>query len=115
MAIAPVLIDPCTVVADLISAKFCHLYNIPTEEMPPTFLFTAIKASRSTMTKKAIIEVYVQGHKQIRIFLVRNLMDWDAIIGHLMLHHLDTVMGVKDNSVSMQRTEKRDMTSICLT
>ena len=32
---ANVLIAPCTVGANLISAQFCHLHNIPTEEMPP--------------------------------------------------------------------------------
>ena len=99
---ANVLIDPCTVGADLIAAQFCHLHNIPTEEMPLKSLFTAIKGSKSTMTKKATIEVDVQGHKEIRTFLVSNLMNWDAIIGHPMLHHLNTVMNVKDNRVSIQ-------------
>ena len=74
--------------------------------MPPKSLFTAIKGSKSTITKKATIEVDVQGHKEIRTFLVRNLMDWDAIIGHPMLHHLNTGMNVKDNRVSIQRKGK---------
>ena len=47
------------------------------------------------------MEVDVQGHKVIRSLLVRNLMDWDAIIGYPMLHHLNTVINVKDNSVSI--------------
>ena len=97
-----VLIDPCTVGADLISAQFCHLHNIPTEEMPHKSLFTAIKESKSTITKKTTIEVDVQGHKEIRTFFVSNVMNWDAIIGHTMLHHLNTVMHVKDNRVSIQ-------------
>ena len=54
------------------------------------------------MTKKATIEVDVQGYKAIRTFLVRNLMDWDAIIGHPMSYHLNTVMNVNDNRVSIQ-------------
>ena len=29
-------------------------------------------------------------------------MDWDAIIGQPMLHHLTTVMNVKDNRVSIE-------------
>ena len=103
---ANVLIDPCTVGANLIAAQFCHLHNIPTEEMPYKFLFTAIKASKSTMTRKATMEVDVQGHKQIRTFLVSNLMDWDATIGHPMLHHLNTVMSVTDNRVSIQARGK---------
>ena len=70
--------------------------------MPPKSLFTAIKGSKSTVTKKATIEVDVQGHKEFRTFLGSNLMDWDAIIGHPMLHHLNTVMNVKDNRVSIQ-------------
>ena len=70
--------------------------------MPPKSLFTAIKGSKSTITKKATIEVDVQGHKEIRTYLVSNLMDWDAIIGHSMLHHLNRVMNVKDNRVSIQ-------------
>ena len=55
-----VSIDPCPVGADLISAQFCHLHNIPTEEMPPKSQFTAIKGSKSTMTKKATMEVDMQ-------------------------------------------------------
>ena len=58
-----VLIDPCTVGTDLISAQFCHMHNVPTEEMPLKSLFTAIYGSKSTMAKKATIEVDVQGHK----------------------------------------------------
>ena len=54
-----VLIDPCTVGADLISALSCHLHNIPTEEMPPKSLFTAITRYKCTMSKKATIEVDV--------------------------------------------------------
>ena len=54
------------------------------------------------MTKKATIEVAVQGNKEIRTVLVSKLMDWDPIIGHPMLHHLNTVMHVKDNRVSIQ-------------
>ena len=65
VARANVLIDPYTVGADLISAQFCHLHNISTEEMPPKSLFTAIKGSKSTITKKATMEVDVQGHKEI--------------------------------------------------
>ena len=99
---ANMLIDPCTVGADLISAQFCHLYNILREEMPPKSLFTAIKGSKSTMNKKATIGVDLQGHKEITTFLVSNLMDWDAIIGHTILHHFNTGMNVKDNRVSIQ-------------
>ena len=54
------------------------------------------------MTKKTTIEVDMQGHKEIRTLLDSNLMDWDAIIGHPMLHHLNTVMIVKDNRVYIQ-------------
>ena len=98
---ANVLIDPCTVGGNLISPQFCHLHNIPAVEMPPKSLLTATKGSKSTMTKKATIEVDVQAHKEIRILLIRNLIDWDAIIGHPMLPHLNTVMNVKDNRVSI--------------
>ena len=70
--------------------------------MPSKSFFTAITGSKSTMTKKATIEVDVQGHKEFRTFLVNNLMDWDAIIGHPMLHHHNIVMNVQDNRVSIQ-------------
>ena len=33
-------------------------------------------------------------------------MDWDAIIGHPMLHHLNTVMNVEHNRVSIQSKGK---------
>ena len=67
--------------------------------MPPKSWFTLMKGSKSPMTKKATMEVDVQGHKKIRTFLVSNLIDWDAIIGHPILHHLNTVMNVEDNRV----------------
>ena len=70
--------------------------------MPPKSLFTAIKGSKSTMTNKATIEADVQGRMEITTFIVSNLMDRDAIIGHLMLYHLNKVMNVKDNRVSIQ-------------
>ena len=44
----------------------------------------------------------MQDHKEVRTSLVSNLMDWDAIIGHPMLHHLNTVMNVTDHRVSIQ-------------
>ena len=65
-----------------------------------------MQGSKCTMTKKATIEVDVQGHKEIRTFLVSNLMDWDAIIWHPMLPHLNTVMNVKDHRVSIQPKAK---------
>ena len=74
--------------------------------MPRKSSFTAIKRAQSTITKKATVEVDVPGHKEIRTFLITKLMDWNAIIGHLMLHHLDTGMNIQDNTVFMQRNEK---------
>ena len=74
--------------------------------MPPKSLFTAIKESKSPVTKKTTIEIDVQGYKGIRTFLVSNLMDWYAIIGYTMLHHLNTVMNVKDYRVSIQTKGK---------
>ena len=53
------LIDSCTINADLISANFCFLNKIPTEEMDAKPLKTAIKGSRSTMTKKANVELNI--------------------------------------------------------
>ena len=97
-----VLIDTCTVGADLISAQFCHLHTIPPEGMPPKSLFTAINVYKSTITKKVTMEVNLQGHKEIRTFLVSNLMDWDAIIRHPMLHHFNPVMNIRDDRVSIQ-------------
>ena len=106
VASANVLIDPCTVGADRISEQFCHLHNMPTEEMPTKSSFIAINESKSTITKGATMKVNVQGHKENGTFLVSNLMDWDAIIGHRMLHHLNTVMTVEDNRVTIQPTGK---------
>ena len=105
-ASANVVIDSCTVGADLISAQFYYLYNIPTEEMPPKSLFITIKGSKSTMTKKAFIEVDMQDHKEIRTVFDSNLIDWDAIIRHPMLQHLNTGMNVKDDRVFIQPNGK---------
>ena len=103
---ANVRIDPCTVGADLISARFCNPHNIGTEEMTAKSLFTENKGSKSTITKKSSIEVDVQGYKEIRTFLLSNLMHRDAIIGHPMLHHLNTVMRIKDVRVRIHPAGK---------
>ena len=58
-----VLIYPCTLDADLISAQFCHRHNAPTEEIPTKSSFTAIEASKSTISKKVTIAVDVQRHQ----------------------------------------------------
>ena len=60
---AHALIDPCTINGDLISANCCFLNQIPTEDMDAKPLETAIKGSRSTMTKKATVELNMQGNK----------------------------------------------------
>ena len=103
---ANVLIHPCTVCTDQISAQFCYMHHRPTDEMPPTSSFTAMKLGKSTITKKATVAVDVQGHREIRTFLVTNLMHCNAIIGHLMLHHLYTGINIKDKSVFIQPNEK---------
>ena len=54
------------------------------------------------MTKKATIVVDMQCYKEIRTFLISNLMDWDAIIGHTMWYHLTTGMNVNHIKVSIQ-------------
>ena len=59
------------------------------------------------MSKKATIEVNMQGHQKIRSFLIRYLIDWDAIMGHPMVHHLDIRMNVKHNKVTIQPRGKR--------
>ena len=99
---AHVLIDPCTINSDLISANFCFLNKIPTEDMDAKPLETAIKGSRSTMTKKANVELNIQGNKISRVFYVSNLRDWDAILGQPFLATLNVIMDVKNNKVSIQ-------------
>ena len=73
------LIDPCTINVDLISGNLYFLNKIAIEDMDAKPLETAIKARRSTMTKKATVELDIQGNKITRIFYVSNLRDWDAI------------------------------------
>ena len=70
--------------------------------MPAKSLFIAIKGSKSTLTRRATIEVDVQRQKEIRTFLVSNLIDWDVIIAYLILHHLKSVIHIKDNRVFIQ-------------
>ena len=60
---AHALIDPCTINGDLISANFCFLKQIPTEDMDAKSLETAIKGSRSTITKQATVELNIHRNK----------------------------------------------------
>ena len=100
------LIDPCTINGELISANFCFLHKIPTKDMDAKPLETAIKGSRSTMTKKTTVELNRQGNKISRTFYVSNLSDWHAILGQPVLSTLNVIVDVKNNKVSMQPTGK---------
>ena len=78
---AHALIDPCTLNGEHISANFCFLNQITTEDMDAKPLETAIKGSRSTMPKKATVKLNIHEKQMSRIFYVSNLRDWDAISG----------------------------------
>ena len=56
---AHALIDSCSINGDLISANFCFHNKVPTEDMDAKLPETAIKSSRSTMTKKVNVEVNI--------------------------------------------------------
>ena len=53
------LFDPCTQNGDLISNRFCQLYNIPTKDMEKKLLETAVLGSKSMMTQKAEVELNI--------------------------------------------------------
>ena len=99
---AQALLDPCTQNGDLISTTFCHLHKIPTEEMQQKPLETAIKGSRSTMLKKATVELDIQGHKETRTLYMANLKDWDVILGEPALNSLNAIFEIRDNKISIQ-------------
>ena len=67
------LIQPCTINGDHMSGNFCFRNSIPTEDIHDKLLETTIKASRSTMTKKATVELNTSGNKISRTFYVSNL------------------------------------------
>ena len=69
-------------------------------------LQTAIKGSRSTITKKATVELNIQANKMSRTFYVSNLRDWEAILGQHFLATLNVSMDVEDNEVCIQPTGK---------
>ena len=99
---AHVLIDSCTINGDLISANFCLRNKITTEDMDAKPLETAIKGRRSTMTKKADVELNIQGNKISISFYVPNLTDWHSTLGQPLLATLNVIMDVKNNQVSIQ-------------
>ena len=99
---AHALIDPCTINGDLISANFCFLNRIPTQDTDAKPLETAIKGSRSTMTKRANVERNILGNTSSRSFYVSNLRDCDIILGQAFLATLNVILHVKNNQVSIQ-------------
>ena len=101
---AHALIDPCTINGGLISANRCFRNEIPTENMDAEPLETAIKGSRSTITKQATVELNIQENKISRTFHVSNLRDWDAILGQPFLATLNVIMDVRNIKVSIQPT-----------
>ena len=74
--------------------------------MDPKPLKTAINGSRSTMIKKATVEINIQGNEISRAFYVSNPIDWDAIFGQPFLATLNVIMDVKNNKVAIQPTGK---------
>src|SRR5438105_2053607 len=78
---AVALLDPCTKNGNLISNRFCQLYNIHTTEMERKPLETAVLGSKSVMIHKADLDLDIQGYKAKIRFYVGNLKSWDAISG----------------------------------
>ena len=103
---AHALIDPCTINGHFISANFFVLNKIPTEDMDAKPLETAIKGRRSTMTKKATVELNIQENQSRRTLYVSNLRDRDAILGQPFLATLNVILDMKHNMVSIQPTGK---------
>ena len=101
-----IIMNPCSVVADLISAQFCNLYNISTEGMPLKYCVPAIQGFKCTITKAATIEVDRQLHEDISTFHVSNLMDCNALVSYPMLHHFNAGLNVKHNSVHILCNDK---------
>ena len=98
---ARALIDPWPINGDLILANFCYLNKIPIDDMDAQPLETAIKVSRSTMTKKTNVELNIQGNKISKSFSVSNLRNWYAILVQHFLANLNVIIDVKNNKVSI--------------
>ena len=103
---AHALMDPCTIDDDLIAANFCLLNNIPTQDVDAEPLKTAIKGSRSTMTKEATVERNIQGNKIGKPCSVSNLRDCDTIFVQPFLAIPNVIMDIKNYKVSIQPTGK---------
>ena len=95
-------IDTCTINGDLILANFYFLNPIPTEDKDVKSLEIAIKASRSTMTKKANVVLNIQGNNISRSFYVSNLRDWNAIFGQPFRATLNVIIDVKNHKLAIQ-------------
>src|SRR5437016_4435529 len=99
---AVALLDPCTKNGNLISNRFCQLYNIPTTEMQRKPLETAVQGSKSMMTHKADLDLDIQGYKVKIPFYAANLKSWDVILGEPALTELDAIMDIKHNATSIK-------------
>ena len=102
----PVLLDECTEGANLMSFEVCDTYNIPTKDIKPITLHTAIKGSKTILNKMADVKVDWQGYTEKTKFLVRNLGSSGIIMGSPALAKLDAITEHKDNKVSIKPNQK---------
>jgi len=94
---AQALIDLSTMHRNLISNQFCDMCKIPIEKTDQKILGAAIKASKSYINAKAIVEVDLQDHKKTITFYVANLNEWNVMLGNPALTTLRAVMDIAKN------------------
>src|SRR5437868_4470289 len=99
---AVAVLDPYTKNGNLISNRFCQLYNIPTTEMQRKPLETAVQGSKSIMTYKVDLDLDIQGYKVKIPFYIANKKSWDVILAEPALTELDAITDIRQNATSIK-------------
>ena len=101
---AQALIDQQTTGGNLISANFCAVHDIKTSELEtPLIINTAIKGSKGSVHKFAVVDLDWQGYTEKQVMMyVANLSDWDAILGRPTLAKAKALVDVAGNICTIQ-------------
>jgi len=99
---AKTLVDQQTAGADLISSKFCILYNLPLYSLKnPITLQMTMKGSKGSISHYTKVNCDWLGSSEERIFYVAALKDWDVILGSPALRHAKAVINMGTMSITI--------------
>jgi len=108
---AKTLVDQQTAGADLISNKFCTLYNLPLYSLKnPIILQMTMKGSKGSISYYTKVNCEWLEWSEERILYVAALKDWDVILGSPELRHAKAVINMGTISITIQPPSQNRIT-----